>query len=46
MKQKTPTPTTPRRKRADLANDMTVSSIVDQVRNQLMQSFNLVGGSI
>ena len=32
-------------KAGDLANDMTVSSIVDQVRNQLMQSFNLVGGS-
>lgn len=32
-------------KNGDLVNDMTVSSMVDQVRNTLMQSFNLSGGS-
>jgi Flagellar capping protein len=32
-------------KSGDLAGDMTVSSIVTQVRSQLMQSFNLFGGS-
>jgi flagellar hook-associated protein 2 len=32
-------------KDGDLANDMTVTSVVSQVRSQLMQSFGLFGGS-